>query len=347
MSYTQEQARSWTRKSHERRDDNYRPTYPSARNGGSFDERRRDRSPVSRGYKRSLSPSPPASPSGTRNAESRRDSRFDLQPFSKSVTAAPQPRKVVPGVIMNFPAGVKSRSKILRDQPWVNDRATGHPVMVWDTYRWEGEDYARCLPMTSLNGESPEKKYPHAWRHHLRYVPISQGGEITKSRTNMPMLTLAENGRMDQQTYVHLDHFFDIEVKYLRPRGRDANSLVPLQLDNAALNVLVFKLQQFIQGEVWRPGPGGVKSPLYYKDLPYPELGRPRLEDEVKERARIGRELETARYEKDGTREWTGHERGGESPRKRWWEPVDAAVRPFSQKSGSTQWGGPRRLFQG
>jgi hypothetical protein len=118
--------------------------------------------------------------------------------------------------------------------------------MVWDTYSRNGEDYARCLPMTSLNGKSAEGKYPEAWRHHLRYVPISQGGKITESRTNMPTLTLAGNGTMDQQTYVHLDHFFDIEVRYLRFRGRDAS----LQLDDDALSVLMFKFRQFVRGEV-------------------------------------------------------------------------------------------------
>lgn len=67
MSYMQEQAKSWARRSYERGNDSYRPTYPDGRNGASFGERRGERAPVSSGYKRSLSPSPLTSRSGIRN----------------------------------------------------------------------------------------------------------------------------------------------------------------------------------------------------------------------------------------------------------------------------------------
>lgn len=244
---------------------------------------------------------------------------------------------------MNFPArfetGAYSPSAKLREQPWVNRHAPGHPVMVWDTYSEEGVQYARCLPMTSFSGKTPEQKYPLAWKHHLRYVPISQGGEVTNSRTKMPTLALAENGTMEQQTYVHLDHFFDIEVEHLRSRDR-GDSSAPLRLDNDALNVLVFKLGQFIRGEIWRPEPNGqIKSPLDYESLPNPKLGRPVLEGKLKERALIGGELEAARYVKTGEREWTGFE-VGESPPIGAWESefVEAAPKPSRHQSRDT-WG--------
>lgn len=244
---------------------------------------------------------------------------------------------------MNFPAhfetGKSSRSMKLREQPWVNDHAPGHPVLVWDTYLEDGVHYARCLPMTSFNKETVEEKYPEAWRHHVRYVPISQGGETTNSRTKMPTLTLTENGRMEKQTYVHLDHFFDIEVEHLQPRYREAGSSVPLQLDNDSLNVLVFKLGQFIRGEIWHPAPkGSITSPLDWHQtkgpLRDPQLGTPQFRPELKNRALLGGQLEAARHKKAGTREWTGYER--ESRRGGAWEPVEAAAAPFRPRSGDT-----------
>lgn len=245
---------------------------------------------------------------------------------------------------MDFPAyfeiGKHSRSKKLREQLWVNKHATGHPVLVWDTYSSDGVQYARCLPMTSLTGKTPEEKYPYAWKHHVRYVPISHGGKVTNSRTHMPTLALAENGTMKQQTYIHLDHFFEIEVEHLIPRGRRDDPSKPLQLDDAALNVLVFKLGQFIQGDIWRPAPvGDIKSPLDYESLPDPKLGRPVLKGKLAERALAGGKLEAARHEKAGTREWTGLERGESPPRGAWEVPLEAPVTPPRNWNGASSWG--------
>ena len=334
-----------------KKNNDWRP--PASRSGSnntsSGEERRRGRSPVSHGNKRSLSPSPPVSPSRARKSESRRYSRLDSPPLSRSVPATPQHSEVVAGIIMNFPAhfriGERSRSAKLRDQPWVNDHATGHPVMVWDTYYTkDGVECARCLPMTSFNKETVEEKYPDAWRHHVRYVPISQGGEITNSRTKMPTLALAENGAMEQQTYVHLDHFFDIEVEYLQPRGREAGSTVPLQLNDDSLNVLVFKLGQFIRGKIWRPAQKGkITSPLDWHrtkgPLQDPELGTPSFDHKLQRRELDGAKLEAARHKKAGTYEWNGREPRGQSPHRGAWEPVEAPVTPSSNWNGPSTWG--------
>ena len=351
MSYMQNQDRSRGRKPYRsgnrpyERSNNWRASVSSSgsNSASSAEERRRGRHPVSYGNKRSLSPSPPVSPSRARNSESRRDSRLDFSPPGRSVPATPQPREAVAGIIMNFPqcfeTGERSWSKKLREQPWVNSHAPGHPVVVWDTYNEHGVQYARCLPMTSFNTETIEEKYPDAWRHHLRYVPISQGGKVANSRTNMPTLALAENGTMDKQTYVHLDHFFDIEVKHLEPRSRKDDPSKPLQLDDAALNVLMFKFGQFIQGDVWRPAPNAhITSPLDFESLPDPKLGRPVLEGKLKERALAGGKLEAARHEKAGTQEWTGFERK-ESPRRGAWEPAEAPATPSRNRRADSAWG--------
>lgn len=351
MSYTQEQARSWTRKSYERRDDSYQPTYPSGRNGASFGERRRDRSPVSRGYKRSLSPSPPVSRNGARNSENWRDSRLDVRPPSRSVWATPQSEDVVPGVIMFLPrgfvVGAQSPSMLLQDQTWVNERAAGHPVVVWDTDTRGDELIARCLPMTSFGGTRVEEKYNKAkvWRHWLEYVPIMQH-QAVESDANMPLLTLADGETMRQQTYVHLDHFFDIESRFLQVHGHNARFGRSMHLEDAALSVLVFKFHQFISGGIERPW-ARIRSPLdrYGDAAPVEELARPVLGQRAWEKVCNGRELEAARHREAGTREWTGHERE-QSPFKGGQEPVGAAVGLFSQTSGSTQWWGPHRHFQ-
>ena len=348
MSHMQRQDRSWERKPYQSCDMPYersRNWRGSASRSGSNstssgEERRRGRFADSYSNKRSLSPSSPDSNSRVGNSKSRRDSRLETSPFSRSVSAAPQPHEVVAGIIMDFPAhfeiGKHSPSKKLREQLWVNKHATGHPVLVWDTYSSDGVQYARCLPMTSLAGKTPEEKYPYAWKHHVRYVPISQGGKVTNSRTHMPTLALTENGTMKQQTYVHLDHFFEIEVEHLLPRGSRDDPSKPLRLDDAALNVLLFKLGQFIQGDIWRPAPvGDIKSPLDYQSLPDPKLGRPILEGKLEERALAGAKLEAARHEKAGTREWTGLERGEFPPRGPWEESVEAPVTPSRNWNGN------------
>ncbi|KAM0711548.1 hypothetical protein Q7P35_000914 [Cladosporium inversicolor] len=352
MSYMQEQAKSWARRSYERGNDSYRPTYPDGRNGASFGERRGERAPVSSGYKRSLSPSPLTSRSGIRNPEGRRDSRFDVQPPSRSVRATPQSEEVVPGVIMSLPkgfvVGAQSTSRLLQDQTWVNERAAGHPVVVWDTYPRGGELIARCLPMTSFKSTRVEEKYNTArvWRHWLEYVPIMQR-QAVESDANMPLLALADGETMRQQTYVHLDHFFDIESSFLQVHGHNARFGRSMHLEDAALSVLVFKFHQFISGGIERPR-ASIRSPLdrYGAAAPVEKLARPVLGQRAWERMREGRELETARHRDAGTREWTGHERE-ESPFKGEQEPDGIAVRPFTQTSDFTQWAGPRRrLFQ-
>lgn len=356
MSHMQRQDRSWERKPYEsgnrpfERSNNWRT--PASRSGSSGarsgEERRQGRFSVSYSNKRSLSPSSPVSLSRARKSESRRDSRLDISPPSRSVPATPQPHEVVAGIIMNFPRhfkiGERSWSEKLRDQPWVNDSAPGHPVMVWDTYTKEGVQYARCLPMTSLTGKTPEQKYPYAWQHHVRYVPISHGGKVANSRTNMPTLALRRNGTMEQQTYVHLDHFFEIEVEHLLPRGRKDDPSKPLQLDDDSLNVLVFKLGQFIRGKTWRPAPNWkITSPLDWhqtkEPLRYPELGTPSFDVELQRQALDGGKLEAARHKKAGTHEWTGFERGESPPRGAWEEPVEAPVTPSRNWNGASSWG--------
>lgn len=201
--------------------------------------------------------------------------------------------------------GPSSESSLLRQQPWVNQTATNHFVAVWDTYMRGDEEIARCLPMTSFKETRVEEKYhtPNAWKYWLEYVPILKGGISAASEANMPSLALVDRQEMMRSTYVHLDHFFDIEVRFL-------NRSHPVYLENDALSVLVYKFHQFISKR--RPGRpyGRISSPLdrYGDDAPVERLARPKLSPTAMEKVRDGRELEAARYRAAGTHEWTGIE---------------------------------------
>jgi len=164
--------------------------------------------------------------------------------------------------------------------------------------------------MTSFGSRTVEEKYnsPNAWRHWLEYVPIMQQHGATVSDANMPLLALANGEAMTQRTYVHLDHFFDIEARYLDMHGRNARFGRSVHLEDAALSVLVFKFYQFITGEVERPH-ARLRSPLDYRG---PEqLARPVLGSAALEKVREGRALETARRTQTGAYEWTGWEEFG------------------------------------
>ena len=114
--------------------------------------------------------------------------------------------------------------------------------MVWDVYqREDGVKVARCLQMTSFGKRGVEGKYdkPHVWAFHCQYLPVGHGG--TKSRTNQPILELQDGEKMETQSYVHLDHFFEIEARYLVAWGRGRYP-VPMGLTSGALDVLRAKL---------------------------------------------------------------------------------------------------------
>ena len=305
-------ANRWVPRPYDRNRDWRQYDAPSGRNY----ERRSDSYRPSSRYQPSRSASPPDSNVGTKTLESRRDSRIDLQQPSWGAPAAlpaSQPHQVVPGIIMFVPNDLKvkdaSPSRLLRQQPWVNDRATGHPVAVWDTYEHGGELIARCLPLTSFTETRVEDKYvSRAWKHWLEYVPIKHQGVAVASDANMPSLALADGESMSKLTYVHLDHFFDIEARFLDLSSR--NTRYGMHLEDAALSVLVFKFHQFISGEIKRPS-AKVVSPLdsYDDKAPVEELARPKLNHPAEQaRVNVGRELEAARHRAAGTREWTGKE---------------------------------------
>jgi hypothetical protein len=197
--------------------------------------------------------------------------------------------------------GDHSPSERLRRQPWLNHRAPNHFVVVWDVYVENGEPIARCLQMTSFEGKLVETKYPYvngnAWKFRLQYVPIQQGRAPTASSVNMPSLELEDGMSMPKQTYAHLDHYFDIEAKFLERRGGR-------RLTQRTLCVLTYKLEEWIDERIWRKIPREVKdiwSPLDY-DF------KPRFRGEVLSRAHWGFEEEKHRLDAMRMHRWTGNE---------------------------------------
>lgn len=315
----QNQGKTWVQRPSDK-SPNWRATAaPSGSNSSSTDEGDSEPSSVSSGSRTPPLPSPPFTPYTTKGVGSRRESPLALQQPNRTQSALPKPRSydVKPGIILFFPKEVKTgssaESSLLRNQLWVNQRATGHYVVVWDVYSLGHEQVIRCLPMTSFAETSVEGKYhsPGAWRFWLEYVPIMQHGVPMASEANMPSLALVDDRAMSHQTYVHLDHYFDVEARFLTRKPQN-----PVYLENDALSVLVFKFHQFVSGETRRhgatqrhkPGKNVVRSPKDYGEAPA-ELARPELKSEVlREKVRDGCALEAARHNEAGTREWTGKE---------------------------------------
>lgn len=175
--------------------------------------------------------------------------------------------------------------------------------MVWDVYQQQGVAVARCLQMTSFGGKGVEAKfYPHAWRMDCGYLPVQQGG--TTSRTNQPILALQDGDKMKSQTFVNLDHFFEIEARFLVSWG--ANCPSPIGLTADSLDVLRAKLIQFARGGTFRHRNERLGTPV----SPLDSMGPPQFSDEVQQAAAHGRALEDARRKSlaKGERIYTGLE---------------------------------------
>jgi hypothetical protein len=181
--------------------------------------------------------------------------------------------------------------------------------MVWDVYqREDGETIARCLQMTSFGKRGVEGKYDkaHVWKYHCQYLPVKHRG--VTSRTNQPILELQDGREMNVQSYVHLDHFFEIEARYLV--GWGSKRAGAMGLTSGALDVLRAKLIQFANGGIYRKRNNGgpLKSPL--------DSGlKPSSSKEVQEAAARGRTSEETRglaLATSGKQIWTGLEHGVE-----------------------------------
>lgn len=216
---------------------------------------------------------------------------------------------------------------IVRHQAHINNervQAGDHPTVVYATYEKNSEVIARCLQVTSFTRPGSkgtvedkmtvEEKYPgpRVWYMHLQYVPIMHKGEKGQTRPlhNMPVLETVDDEPMKCQSYVHLDHYFEIEAKHLRV-WKDG----PVKLKEEAMDVLMYKLQAFEEDCTRRnTGPGAPRSPLEY----YPKVPKPNIDahKDLREMAARGLILEKSRLKfLDVKTEYTGWEY-----REKYWE---------------------------
>jgi len=223
---------------------------------------------------------------------------------------SPQSARVIqPGFI--YKARIQdarnASSLLIQQQPHVNGQVERHPTMVWDVYEVNGQKIARCLQMTSFGKLVIEQKYAgHNWRHHCQYLPVQQCG--TTSRTNSPILELQDGKKMKSQSYVHLDHFFEIEARFLGSWSGSAG------LTPGSLDVLRAKLIQYAQGGIYRNlrcNNPSLRSPL-------DTAGPPEFSNEVRQAAARGQALEEIRRASlwtRGERIYTGLENQRDSPK--------------------------------
>lgn len=314
---------------------------PARVNKGGSPENRAPSGPVS-GKLRSttilLSSAPFKVSTNTTEGHRRRDSsvgpsrgQTPASPFPprKSARHAENVEDITPGVILQLPRGFRtgesSPSALLQRQLWVNSRAANHPVLVWDVFPNErtGEKIARCLQMTSFGGKSVEEKYNYhagrrSWRMHLQYIAIQQGGVPTPSVADMPSVALEGNQSMEKRTYIHLDHYFDIEARFLST----SSSQAPLRLTSDSLCVVTHKFDQFVRGYIWRRMPTGnwndVVSPLDRLGVPKLVIGHA-----ANERAEAGFAIESERRCIEDFGPWSGKELFGPDA----FYPLDAPER--------------------
>jgi hypothetical protein len=152
------------------------------------------------------------------------------------------------------------------------------------------------------------RQYPGAWKYHCQYLPVKQC-ETTRSRTNQLFLELQGGKKMASQSYVHLDHFFEIEARYLVSWSIDRRSSAPVGPTADSLDVLRAKLMQFASGGVFRKASATIPSPLDKK------RGLPACSKEVQlsiTRGQTSEETRRRALATMGMRIWTGLERGAE-----------------------------------
>ena len=104
-----------------------------------------------------------------------------------------------------------------------------------------------------------------------QYLAIQDRGTIPHN--DVPFLHLADGQRMKSQSYVHLDHFFEIESQYLESFYDGSRCLTRDSVD-----IVQFQLGRFITGDIPRlhgNRPGRPVSPLEFRNYTAHDLGLP------------------------------------------------------------------------
>lgn len=155
------------------------------------------------------------------------------------------PENATCGLIATFKWDNVPNNSILRQQPHVNDKAERHPMCIVGLK--DNNQVACCLQMTSFSSRSIQDKYQNP-RNPMRLQYLALQHEKTDPHNELPVLHLMNGQTMKNQTYVHLDFFFQIETRYLESYCNGAKCL-----DRQSVDVLEEQFADFVEGRTFRP----------------------------------------------------------------------------------------------
>ncbi|KAK6421997.1 hypothetical protein LTR95_016744 [Oleoguttula sp. CCFEE 5521] len=203
--------------------------------------------------------------------------------------------------------GVRDPDSILWTQRHVNNDVGEHIVMLTSF----GDSKMKYSGDANQHLTIEQKYYGRTWKYHMQYLTIEHSSRSSVPH-DMPILTF-KNGDafLQHQTYVHLDHFFEIEIDHLS-RQRDK---YVREFDDRSFCVLMHRLDRFVHkswgAQQTRRGDGSfVASPL---DL---DEDGPEFSPWITECSKYGRVVEEERFARHGGRFWTGIE-----PEHRYYNP--------------------------
>lgn len=178
-------------------------------------------------------PTPPHSRSGTPPGQYQRNGH-------KLLTA----NDVSLGLIASLKHNNIGPDSVFYGQSWMNATSSNHPTCIVGTK--DNGNISICLQVTSFSGKTLQEKY---WDSNnpmrLHYLALDSG--YTVPHNGLQMLRLANGNKMKKQSYVHLDHFFEIETRYLEPWATGT-----YQLEGQSLAYLLDRFRIFITGGVQR-----------------------------------------------------------------------------------------------
>ncbi|KAI6836038.1 hypothetical protein KC332_g5596 [Hortaea werneckii] len=159
-------------------------------------------------------------------------------------------------------------NSIVHAQPWVNAGATDHPLFI--VGRKTNGNVTVCQ-VTSFGGERIQAKIPREDHIGRRLALAIQFRDETTAHNNLPILQL-KRGNMMKQSYVKLEHFFEIEPTNLKVYCRNGNCL-----DQPSLDVLHQHMRDVLSGKTphMPRKPTVPFSPLHARHWTPEEIGIP------------------------------------------------------------------------
>ncbi|KAI6899679.1 hypothetical protein KC318_g9173 [Hortaea werneckii] len=159
-------------------------------------------------------------------------------------------------------------NSIVHAQPWVNTGATDHPLFI--VGRKTNGNVTVCQ-VTSFGGERIQTKIPREDHIGRRLALAIQFRDETTAHNNLPILQL-KRGKMKKQSYVKLEHFFEIEPTNLKVYCRNG-----ICLDQSSLEVLHQHMRDVLSGKTphMPRKPTVPFSPLHARHWTPEEIGIP------------------------------------------------------------------------